>query len=167
MSSYSQVGIKAGFAFAQTIQKNNGGVFYPGFDIGVTYNISDNLRAEILYEGLFDGYKNALIKNTNWIFPITAGIDYSFLNEKFHPYVGLNLGLYNTGVSSRYAGSHLSSSTNHFGFYPKVGINYELTDNLLLDVAAKYHMFISKTNFDNNSYLNSAFGMNIGLAYKF
>lgn len=160
LTSYSQVGIKGGFSFAQTIVKNTNGTFYPGFDLGVTYNFTDNLRGELLYEGLFNGNNSGISKSTSWIMPITAGVDYSFLNGSVHPFVGLNLGYYNLGSSFRIGGVHSSGSTSSFGLFPKVGINYEFSDNLLLDVTAKYHLIFQSNN------TGMAFGMNIGIIYK-
>lgn len=165
LTAYSQVGIKGGFSFVNTVVKATSGAFYPGFDIGVTYDFNEHLRAELLYEGMFNGNNSGIAKTTSWIMPVTFGADYRFLDGNLHPFVGMNLGLYSIGSRARFGGTTMSSSVSSFGLYPKVGMNYEFTDNLMLDVALKYHVFFSKSGAAKATGM--AFGMNIGVIYLF
>lgn len=165
INAFSQVGIKGGFAFGVWTNQNVNSRFYPGFDLGVTYGFTENLRGEILYEGLFHGSNNGAFKSTSWLMPVTVGVDYSFTNNSIRPFVGLNIGYYNAGGSTHFAGSTTTASNSYFGMFPKAGLNYEITDNLLLDVTLKYHMF-----FVNNAVASNRtrmlFGMNVGIIYQ-
>lgn len=161
MASYSQFGVKGGFALGVPTNANNSKA-YPGFDIGATYNFTDHFRGEVLFEGMFSSTNSAFFTVSNSLLPVTIGADYSFLEGKAHPYVGLNLGLYTNSVKF----GNTRTSESYFGLYPKIGINYEITDNLLLDLTAKYHMYFVGGN-NNNTSTPQLFGLNVGINYLF
>lgn len=168
--SFSQVGIKGGFAFGVTIPDSkintDKSYFHPGFNLGVTYNFSDNFRAEILFEGLFHSQKSnvfgATISSSSRVLPVTLGVDYAFGQGDFKPYIGFNLGSYSVGAKA--GNGMIENSNTYFGMYPKAGVNYAFTDNILLDVAFKYHMYFPPSN---NSSMQMLFGANFGVIYKF
>lgn len=55
---------------------------------------------------------------------------------------------------------------SYFGLYPKAGIDYAITDNILLDLTLKYLVAFSGNNQNNNSN-TQVFGANISLKYVF
>ena len=182
-AAFSQFGVKAGFALGEPLDDNTSNLFF-GFDVGVTYEISENLRAELLIEriarkdvitlGFFGSFS---IKSI--IMPITVGADYRFLTDKIQPYAGLNVGLYRfTGKATGQ-----SNSDSYFGLFPKAGVSVEITDNILIDANIKYHLAFNKNDkmdpANNEGFVNidgspiaeqkntTIFGANVGLIYKF
>jgi len=112
-----------------------------GFNLNGKYSINDKIRV-----GANLGY----YFNDGFItMPITGLFEYSFSDNDFSPYAGADIGIY------RFAGSGL------FGLAPVVGLNYNLSDNLLLNSNLKYHYIMS----EGGSL--SAFGVNAGVSYKF
>lgn len=84
-TAFSQIGVKGGFSLGDRINTNQG--LYYGFDIGVTYDITESIRTEILFEGLFKKENIFTFGNTNYnvhyrILPITVGADYRFLERE-------------------------------------------------------------------------------------
>jgi len=168
-AAFSQFGFKGGFAFGKPVNDGGGGDTHLGFDVGVTYDITESIRGEVLFEGLFNktdlGFFGEI---TTRIFPITVGADYRFLTGMVQPYAGLNLGIVSIGSKS----GNNTAGESHFGLYPKAGVNIEVADNLLIDVAIKYYVVFDKPN-DNDIPSNSTveysntqiFGANIGLIY--
>lgn len=166
-SAFSQFGIKAGFALGEPLNDNGNSNMHLGFDVGVTYDISENLRGEFLIESImrsetvtFPFLGSSKIKSG--IMPITVGLDYRILTDKFQPYAGLNLGLYRFSASA--FGN--SSSDTYFGLYPKIGASVEITDNILVDATLKYHVVFNGNNQGPNGSNASIFGANFGLIYK-
>jgi len=181
-AAFSQFGFKGGFAFGKPVNDGGGGDTHLGFDVGVTYDITESIRGEVLFEGLFNKtdlgpylylgpygeITTTTQHKTTRIFPITVGADYRFLTGMVQPYAGLNLGIVSIGSKS----GNNTAGESHFGLYPKAGVNIEVADNLLIDVAIKYYVVFDKPN-DNDIPSNSTveysntqiFGANIGLIY--
>lgn len=164
---FSQFGVKGGFTMIQPVG-DNGGKFHAGFEIGGTYNISEALQVELLLEPAFRKYGNV----SSSIFPVTIGMNYSFLTDNIKPYVGLNLGAYNFR-SKVNVGSFKSSpqGNSHFGIAPKAGIAIELMDHLFLDITVKYNaVFYKKYSYSNSGGgvgVRSLITGNIGVNYIF
>jgi len=165
-TAFSQIGVKGGFSLGDRINTNQG--LYYGFDIGVTYDITESIRTEILFEGLFKKENIFTFGNTNYnvhyrILPITVGADYRFLEGKLKPFVGINMGIVSLAAKAN-QGDYQGDS--YFGLYPKAGIDYAITDNILLDLTLKYLVAFSGNNQNNNSN-TQVFGANISLKYVF
>ncbi|HLV42491.1 MAG TPA: outer membrane beta-barrel protein [Brumimicrobium sp.] len=165
-ATYSQIGVKAGFALGERV--NTGQGLYYGFDLGLTYDITESLRGEVLFEGLFKQENLFVFGNVNYkinyrILPITAGIDYRFLKGKVQPFAGLNLGVVSLSTNTN-GGSYYAKS--HFALYPKAGVDIEITKNILVDLTLKYLVVFNNNNLNNNTN-TQVFGANIGLIYVF
>lgn len=165
-AAFSQLGVKAGFALGEPLDDNTSNM-HLGFDVGITYNITDNFRVEFLFETLMRKetlnvpFLGSMDIKTG-IMPITVGADYIFLTDKIQPYAGLNIGVYR--FSAEVFGS--KDSESYFGLFPKVGASFEVADNIFIDANVKYHVAFSGNN--NGSNKNTTiFGANIGLIYKF
>lgn len=164
-SAFSQLGIKAGFALAEPLDDNTSNM-HLGFDIGATYDITDNLRAEFLVESLSRketislGPFGSMDFKTSFT-PITVGGSYVILTDNIQPYAGLNFGLYSVSVKS----GNTKSSESYFGLHPKAGISVGITDNIFVDAAVKYHVVFNKGDQGQNGSNTTLFGANIGLVY--
>jgi opacity protein-like surface antigen len=140
ISTFSQIGVKGGFALGESVDDNFSNM-HLGFDLGVTYDITEAIRGEVLFEAMYretDFFGNL----TTRIVPITVGADYRFLRGRIQPFVGLNLGLVIMGTK---AGSY-SDSESYFGFHPKAGVNVKITDNILIDATLKYHVVFDEND---------------------
>ncbi|WP_165366201.1 outer membrane beta-barrel protein [Brumimicrobium glaciale] len=178
-AAFSQFGVKAGFAIGNPLNKATSDL-YLGFDFGITYEISEKVQAEVLFESLMFKEKNYILKRK--IMPITVGVEYRFLTEKIQPYVGLNLGIYNFTYEYADFIAEYSGSEAYLGVSPKVGISVDLTNKISIDATVKYHLVFDKN--DKNKNFNESeniydmpllieqknttiFGANVGLIYKF
>ncbi|PWH84659.1 porin family protein [Brumimicrobium oceani] len=175
-TAISQIGIKGGFALGEPLNDNASNM-HLGFDVGVTYDITENITAEILLESL--NRKESLsipffgtIDIKSNVMPVTIGGHYKFLTDKIQPYAGLNLGIYR--FKSEAFGT--SASESYFGFQPKAGISLEITENIFIDLTAKYHIAFTPSTIQTDEFGNSTgqsnsnttiFGANIGVIYKF
>ena len=165
-TAYSQIGIKGGFNLGTRVELGTG--LYTGFDLGLTYDITESIRGEILFEGLFKSDYLVAFPGSNYhinyrIIPITVGVDYRLLKGKIQPYAGLNLGVMSFAVKTN-AGSYKGNS--YFEIHPKVGVNIQITDRILIDAALKYHIAFNASSLQNNKN-TQIFGANIGLIYVF
>ncbi|RYM34179.1 hypothetical protein ERX46_09480 [Brumimicrobium glaciale] len=170
-AAFSQLGLKGGFALYGN--PKNASFMHAGGYLGMTYDINDRLRGELIIEGVFnkqritylesntlDGTKKEdVIISSN--IPVTLGIDYRFLKGKIQPYAGLNVGI----ISLGYKNDHSRGSNQNLTIHPKIGMNVAISESLLFDFALKSHFIIYGTN-SNTSYSN-VFGINIGINYLF
>lgn len=159
-TAYSQFGIKAGYSMGiLTNDVPNKAKVAPGFQIGINW-ISENTRLDIVVEPWFpkDSVQMSMI-------PITLGYDYVFRDAVLRPFIGVNFGVYAERNAVEEYGNELVRGNPHFGFSPKVGIDYEITYNLYLDVTAKYHFLfaLGTEKVKNPQY----FGLSAGLTYRF
>ena len=139
-----------------------------GFGLGINaeYLINPNigLGANFGYY-ILDTEKEDGVTATAYLMPITLTGKYYFLTENFRPYAGVDVGLYTLGVHASTKTDGLSVSMNisdtKFGLGPVVGFQFGLSNNLALDVNAKYsHIFL-----DGES--TGFVGINAGIVYKF
>jgi|SRR5690554_1620227 len=163
-TAFSQFGIKGGFALGEPVNDNNTKNMHLGFDLGVTYDITESIRVELLLESMYRKENFGFFGNyVSRIMPITVGADYKFLTGRIQPFAGFNLGLMN--LSSKLGGNSNNGNT-YFGLHPKAGIDIEITENILIDVTLKYHVAFNGSNLNNNKS-TQIFGANIGLIYVF
>ncbi|WP_107040298.1 porin family protein [Brumimicrobium mesophilum] len=173
-STFSQLGIKAGFAIVKPVNNYTSGP-YLGFNAGLTYEWNDRFRGEVLFERMYQKDEitfttieqnqeslqvDTLTAHHN-IIPITLGLDYRILTGMLQPYVGLNIGMMTLGTkvkSKRY-------NNQFFTLHPKVGLNIDLTENFKLDLAIKHHIIFNQKN--NGISNNQIFGANLGVNYNF
>lgn len=160
LAAFSQLGVKGGFALAHPIVDGNANTHF-GFDLGVTYDVTENIRAEVLLEYLSRTEKTetffGTLETKTAYTPITVGASYLFLTDNIQPYVGVNLGLYR--ISSKFGDN--KASKGYFGFHPKAGVSFEVADNIFIDANVKYHLMFDDG--DNTSLI----GGNIGVMYIF
>ena len=180
-AQFEQFGVKAGFALGEPLDDNTSNM-HLGFDVGITYDITEKIRAEILFETLTRSETIPIpffgsIETRSTLMPITIGGEYRFVTGKIQPYAGLNVGLYR--LSAEVFGQ--SQSDSYIGFAPKVGLSFEVTENISVEATAKYHYILNKddnnagiegfTDIDGNQIEEqpntTVFGANIGLIYKF
>ena len=155
----SQLGIKGGFAATTLIEKKAKGIPI-GFDAGLTYDITQSIRTEILVEGIyfspFEGLKFSS-------YPITAGAEYRFFKGTFRPFAGMNLGMMH--YRNNFKDENLITSQTSFTIHPKIGFDIEITEHLFIDLTLKYHVIFHKNW--GELYTEGITGANIGLIYVF
>ena len=125
-----------------------------GFNLAGKLAISDQIRVGANIGYYFKSYE---FGGRSFTMPITGLFEYSFNDEDFSPYAGIDLGIYRFGFS--YDGN--SDSQGYFGLAPVFGFNFSVADNLLLNFNAKYHYIMSEGE------STSALGINAGVALTF
>ena len=137
-----------------------------GFGINAEYLIMPNigLGANLGYY-ILDREKEDGVTATAYLMPFTLTGKYYFLTENFRPYAGIDLGIYTLGVraSGKAEGFSVSASYSEtkFGVGPVAGFQFGLSDNLALDINAKYsHIFLEG---ESTGFV----GINAGIVYKF
>ena len=92
---------------------------------------------------------------TSFVMPIVLTGKYYILTDNFRPYGGVDLGFYRIGAS----GGGFSSSVTKAGFAPVAGFQFGFTDNLALDVNAKYTHIL--TEYESTGLI----GFHVGIVY--
>ena len=141
-----------------------------GVGLGVGYYTFDTKDEylSLLKDAYEDEYEVDIdkMKDNFSIIPIVGKFSYAFGQNAFKPYVGVDLGLYmlreSMSVEKDGKSNSGSDSLNKFGFTPVIGFEYTLTNNLGLDVNAKYHEI-----FTDGSNGISSLGVNVGIVYSF
>jgi hypothetical protein len=154
---HAQLGIKGGFA-AMGDLSSQFKYIQKGYAVGITYNITETIRGEALFEGVYSSPFEGVHLST---YPITIGADYRFFKGNIRPYAGLNMGV--EIEKDKLEG--LTYSYWHYTVHPKVGVNIGLTEHILIDFILKYHIIFDKIS--SISGVNNVFGINIGLIYVF
>ena len=144
----------------------NLGMFHPleegaktqlGFNVSGKYSFSEKMRL-----GANIGYYSKSqtefgTKISSFSMPITALVEYKFTSGDLSPYIGADIGSYRLGAKS----DNLTVSENYFGIAPVFGVDYSLSEKLLLNGNMKLHYILSEGE------STSVFGLNVGVAYKF
>ena len=78
--------------------------------------------------------------------PITAKVEYFFLEDEFRPFVGLGLGYYagNTKITIPFFGEQ-TASMGGFGITPRVGALYQVSDLVGLVLNIQYNLLLSQS----------------------
>lgn len=160
-TAFSQIGVKAGFALGEPVNDDYSNM-HLGFDVGLTYDITESFRAEVLFEGLFRKESSLFLGDfKSRIMPLTIGADYRFFTGMIQPFIGFNLGIVTIGSSAL----NYSNSETYFGLHPKAGVNIKLTDNILIDATIKYHVVFNNSSGNNSNV--QILAANFGLIYVF
>ena len=134
-----------------------------GLGIGGEYLVMPNLGVGVnLGYYIMDREKWDDETITYFLLPVYLTGKYYFLTENFRPYGGVDLGLYKMGARAKYNGISESNSDTKVGIGPVVGFQYDLSDNLALDINAKYYHV-----FDTGEFSTNFVGINLGIVYKF
>lgn len=167
--SFSQFGVKGGFSLTKSL--STGSLVFTGGNLGLTYDFSERLRGEVLFEGVFRQDKITYISSDKGfleedkvlfsVIPVTLGIDYRFLTGRIQPYAGLNTGVISLGTRT----NKYSNSSQYLIVQPKIGINIDLTEKLILDFAIKNHIYFKGKNVGGVE--SNILGFNLGVNYLF
>jgi hypothetical protein len=151
---------------AQVLSGVNVGMFKPftegsktqfGFSLVGKYNINEKIRVGANLGYYFSSEDVMGSKIVAFTRPYTALFEYSFSDNDFSPYAGADIGIYQMGAS----GGGVTLAKGYLGLAPVAGLNYNLSDKLLLNGNLKFHYILSEGK------STSAIGINVGLAYKF
>lgn len=124
-----------------------------GGGISGKFNVSPKLRV-----GADLGYYTTKMEKVNFsILPTTVLLEYSFNQNSFRPYAGINAGAYILKLSA----DGISATNAYVGGAPVLGFDYFITDKVLLNANAKIHVI----NFDDE--IETALGFNIGVGFQF
>lgn len=156
--SQLQVGVQLGPQFPM-------GDFGDGYNMGIGLNFSGKyFVTEDVAFGLNLGYHHF---GTDWddisssMMPITALVEYYLSEEPMRPYLGIDLGAYNFGLKWKIGNIEMKDSELYFGFAPKAGIAYQISDNLAVTGELKWNYVMA------DSYDADWLGVNIGVALSF
>ena len=131
-----------------------------GVNLSGKYKLNSKLRIGANFGYYYKNYNNSQFFGTSltsFIMPITGLLEYSFTDNDFSPYLGVDLGLYRVGVSS----GSMSLAVSGFGAAPVAGFNYNLSDNFAINTHVKYHVLMVEAQ------TAKAVSINAGVAYKF
>lgn len=163
--------------------------------ISLKYQFKNNVMLSIEYansininEGNLVSYGGSTYKSTfyNKLSNYNFGINYlfgKFYNKKLNALVGINMGLYTANLSMLYENNEKNKSnittlehesTNELGLGTKMGINYQLTDQISIDALFRYNYIYTSNDEDgminrNNVILKNSqlFGTELGINFKF
>ncbi|MEI6507102.1 MAG: OmpW family outer membrane protein [Bacteroidota bacterium] len=142
---------KPGFGATVEIRKIFSDIIKAGINIG--YASFENKNSDSKISPLIDG-------KTLTIIPVTLSAQVYFNDNKFRPFIGLDLG---------WATANLKLTTdakNYFIMAPQLGVEYKLSEQVFIHLTAKDNlMFYERTA--HASDLMSMVGINFGLTYKF
>ncbi len=124
-----------------------------GLNVSGKYSINDKMSVGLNLGHYFKSEEGYSI----FLQPITGLFEYSFTDNDFSPYAGLDVGFYRFGAS--FDGE--SEAESNLGFAPTAGVNYNLSDKLALNANFKYHYIL----FEGES--SGAIGINAGVCFKF
>lgn len=159
--STAQVSAGVGLGILKSTEDNSNAEF--GGEIYVKYELTDNFRAGVnlaFYQRTEEFFGSKIRYSSA---PISVSGEYSFLDDKFRPYLGMHLGLFRSGIKS----GNTSASNSYFSLAPVLGIDYELTDNVGLNVNFKYGFVFFNNDFTGKTDNFSTISPNIGVTYRF
>ena len=123
-------------------------VFYEAYPFG-EYDLSDGTST--IYGKPFK-YINS--------FPMTVGIKYIFSSGgDFLPYAGAGLGAYKINERTDMGIYYVENKQWHFGIYPEVGMFYQFSYSLGLNVFARYEYAFKAGDTTSHSYINFGIGL--------
>ncbi len=112
-----------------------------GLNIAGKYGFSDNkMRVGLNIGYYFDSESEDGETATYFTQPITALFEYSFTDNDFSPYAGIDAGIYRIGYS--FDGE--SESESEIGFAPAVGCNYNVSDKVAINLNIKYNYILTE-----------------------
>lgn len=156
--------------FAQVKLGLNGNVFIPVAFLNQNQNYSRaiglGLSAKYIIKDMYvvGAFGSVNISNTNVLgstgLLTNYGLSFEYLFQKASlcPYMGMDIGYYNSSQTSRIGNAPNFSG---FGIAPNLGVIYEFSETLALDVNLKFH-HIFEDKFGVNLFSISA-----GIVYKF
>jgi len=159
----------------------NGGALFPyyngkfddaqfGGGISGEYLVTPNIGAglNVGYYSLGsekEEYGGVSVSANAYLIPVALTGKYYFLTKNIQPYAGVDVGLYTIGakLTLKYQGERESESDSesYFGLAPVAGLQFKLSNNLALDVNAKYNLIFSKGE------STKLLGVNVGIVYSF
>ncbi len=163
--------------------------------ISLKYQFKNNVMLSLEYansininEGNLVSYGGSTYKSTfyNKLSYYNFGINYlfgKFYNEKLKALIGINLGVYNANLNAIYKSNEKNKnsittleyqSTNKLGLGTKLGINYQLTDQIAFDVLFRYNYIYTSNDeegmINRNTFIlknSHLVGTELGINFKF
>jgi hypothetical protein len=130
-----------------------------GFGINGTFYYQ--LLTRVTFLSLSAGYNSFGVEGSSstsvTVVPILIGLKYNFTLTGVQPYIGLELGVYNTSVKVN-GNTVEGSGGSDFGIMPKFGVRIPLAPQFDLDLVLKYHNVFSDQTFN-------FIGLDGGVAY--
>ncbi len=140
-------------AFGGTLQLRYHYDDYIKMGIDVGYISFENKNTDSKVSPLIDGNKLNIL-------PITAVFEVHFNNNKFHPFMAIDLGW-------AYANLKLITNSKNFVIVaPQFGLDYAVSDQLFIRASVKDNILIYN-RLNSGSDLMSYIGLNVGAYYKF
>jgi outer membrane protein W len=160
-SSMAQMSVGLGGGLLKSTEENAEGLF--GGEVNFKYDVTDQIRAGVNL-GFYQKTEELLgLKYGSSTAPISVLGEYSFLEGKFRPYLGLHLGAMRIGAK---VGNSKTSET-YFSLAPVVGADYQVTDNIGVNFNFKYGFAFYKNEILDEVENFSTTSPNIGVFYKF
>ncbi|MPR33404.1 outer membrane protein [Salmonirosea aquatica] len=162
------------------IPSNEGGQGAWGGGIGIKYyllpKIAVGIRGRAYIENVTQEGNGLVGRLTAVTVPVMGTFVYQFTDRDLHPYVGLEAGIIRTAVNA-----DLSFNSNKvyddvvvnttFGFAPKIGVGYDLTQGLTAIGEVLYNIGLGKNQagdtqytFDRSSHFLTA---HVGISFTF
>ena len=85
-----------------------------------------------------------IVKTTASIIPVTFSGKFYFLTENIQPYAGVDVGLFTLGAKVKSQGESASASESYVGLAPVIGLQFNISNMLALNVHAKYNLIFSE-----------------------
>jgi hypothetical protein len=129
-----------------------------GVNLYGKYSVNEKIRLGINIGYYSESYSIFLFGFRKFTTPIIGSFEYSFSTNNFSPFIGADVGIYRLGGK----GDGLESVAEvYFGLAPVFGLNYNISESILLNGNFKYHYIAT------NNESSSAIGLNVGIGLKF
>jgi opacity protein-like surface antigen len=163
--------------------------------ISLKYQFKNNVMLSLEYanaininEGNLVSYGGSTYKSTfyNKLSNYNFGVNYlfsKFYYKKLNVLIGINIGLYTANLSMLYENNEknkstvttlVHQSTNELGLGNKLGLNYQLTDQISIDALFRYNYIFTSNDEEgminrNNVVLKNShlIGTELGINFKF
>lgn len=159
-SSMSQISVGINGGIVKSTEENSESLL--GGELVVKYDVREQIRAGVNL-GFYQKSDEVFgVKYATNFMPISISGEYLFLESDFRPYVGLHIGGLRSGVKV----GNSSSSEFYFALSPVVGADYQINENIGINLNFKYGFAFYNNDLTDELDNFSTISPNIGVFYK-
>lgn len=119
-----EVGFMGAYSPGELTTYGFGGMFEPKFNLHDQIAIGVRLEGVALFGGSISGGGTSVSVGLRAVTAYLLKADYFFTTTGVRPFVGLGLGMYNSGGTSGGTGGASVTAVRAFGMMPQVGVNF-------------------------------------------
>ncbi|MFK7786863.1 MAG: hypothetical protein AB8B56_17210 [Crocinitomicaceae bacterium] len=156
---FSQSQFGAGFGLLKSTQDNSQSHY--GFEIFGKREVTEKVRG-VIDLGFYTNTEtfSGVVERVD-IIPICVGLDYSFLQNKIQPFVGVNAGLMMALISNSFG----SGSVFRPVIAPLAGVDYQFGEHFGMNINFKFDFVFYRDESTTGPDFNTLINPNIGVIY--